>query len=550
MPTHGGAHGDAGQVGQTGQMSPVSRGRKGSRKGRKNNKSIRRPLPPAVLSATDACDCSLCSGEDFDPRRLIDELTAGAADLVASEDPLEAEIAGAAFVSIGAVAGEGFDEALLGGFIPAFEAQASTEALAMLLAIGSVTEGRAGKAASAAVDRLVQAGLTPPGWMAELREPVRVADCWRLSDSQKTASMLACSFHRAGRSHAVLISVNHLECGAADEITLLEADQLPAALEMIRAGARADGVELTQETLKAGEFRWQVEKALEARAVHDHDQPDLATPDLPIDADGLPDYPALAVLLRARMKALPTSRKPAASHGDTDEGHAELTTGQILARLAEDGDPVFGARTSALSRGRTMPGVLPATRANSDRPAPIYQIKVGLRGTKPPIWRRLQVPADISLARLHTIIQIAFDWYDSHLHVFETPYGEFGTADAELGHHAEAPVTFAQVAPGVGSKIRYTYDFGDDWEHTIVVEKVFDRDETVNYPRCTGGRRAAPPEDCGGIWGYADLTEVLADPTHPEHEDRLEWLGLSNAADFDPASFDAQAVTQALSRLC
>jgi hypothetical protein len=101
----------------------------------------------------------------------------------------------------------------------------------------------------------------------------------------------------------------------------------------------------------------------------------------------------------------------------------------------------------------------------------------------------------------------------------------------------------------MNSKLRYTYDFGDDWEHDILVEKVLDRNETVAYPRCTGGRRAAPPEDCGGIWGYAELVEVLNDPADPEHKDRLEWLGLDDAADFDPDRFDAEAVTQALAAL-
>src|SRR5262249_9892724 len=97
------------------------------------------------------------------------------------------------------------------------------------------------------------------------------------------------------------------------------------------------------------------------------------------------------------------------------------------------------------------------------------------------------------------------------------------------------------------SKIRYTYDFGDDWEHDILVEKVLARDEAASYPRCTGGRRAAPPEDCGGVWGYAELLEILGDPDHPEHEDKLEWLGLAGADGFDPAEFDAEEVTQELS---
>ena len=134
------------------------------------------------------------------------------------------------------------------------------------------------------------------------------------------------------------------------------------------------------------------------------------------------------------------------------------------------------------------------------------------------------------------------------MHAFETPYGSFGVADAELGHRAEAPVTLEQVAPAVNSRLCYTYDFGDDWEHDIVVEKVLDRGDAVVYPRCTGGRRAAPPDDCGGVWGYAELVEILSDPDHPEHEDRLEWLGLDDAG-FDPDRFDANAVTRALSNL-
>jgi len=493
-----------------------------------------------LFLAQDECDCPSCSGEDFDPQQLIDELTAGAADLLVSEDPLDAEITGAAFVSIGQLAGKAFEEALVGGFVPAFEAKATAEALAMLLAIGSVAEGRARNAASAAADRLVEAGIPRPGWAAELGERVTVADCWRLIDPQGTASMLVCSFHRAGRSHAVMMSVDHLNCGAAMEILLLHGDQLSDALDMVRADFGDDGLDITEGTLDPAEFRRHFENALDARAVHDNDQPGLGTDDVPIEEDGLPDYRTLATLFRARMNALPASSRPRAPHGE-DDRRVGLA---VLARLVGNG--IAGA---PIVPGSLAPAKLPARRTRSDGSAPVYQIKVGLRGAQPPIWRRLEVPADISLARLHTVIQVAFDWDGGHLHVFETPYGEFGVADADLGHRAEAPVTLEQVAPRVRSKIRYTYDFGDDWEHDILVEKVLDRDGTASYPRCTGGRRTAPPDDCGGIWGYADLVNVLADPDHPEHEDRLEWLGLEDAAEFDPAGFDANAVTRALSNL-
>src|SRR3954452_12269938 len=151
--------------GQTGRMSPVSRGRKGKKK---TAKSARQPIARDLFSAPDTCDCPACSGEDFDARRLIDEVLTGAADLVTSADPLEAELAGSVFVSIGAMAGDEFTEALVGELIPEFEARACPETVAMLLAIGSVAPDRVGKAASAAADRLVEAGLPRPGWVGEL----------------------------------------------------------------------------------------------------------------------------------------------------------------------------------------------------------------------------------------------------------------------------------------------------------------------------------------------------------------------------------------------
>lgn len=321
----------------------MSRGRQG----KKNKKSTRRPALPDLFGTQDECDCPSCSGEDFDPQRLIDELTADAGDLVGFEDPLDAEIAGAAFVSIGEMAGEVFQDALVGGFIPQFEARGSAEALAMVLAIGSVAQGRAGKAASAAADRLVQTGIPRPGWAAELGEPVTVTDCWRIIDTQGTASLLACSFHRAGRSHAVVMSVDHLDCGAATGIVLLGVDQLPETLEMMRAGARDGGCEITQEALDPAELRWQVEAALDARAVHDNDARELGLDAGPVDEDGLPDYRALAVLLRARMNAVPGSSKPTAPHGAGDGRRVGLTAVQMLAQRVPCGVARDGVRVVA-----------------------------------------------------------------------------------------------------------------------------------------------------------------------------------------------------------
>ncbi len=518
-------------------MSPVSRGRKG----KQNKRPNRRTSALSLVGAPDQCDCPACTGNDLDSRQLIDDMVAGAADVLESQDPLDAEVLGAIFVSIGAMVGDGFDEALIDGFIPEFEERADREALAMLLAIGSVASDEARKSAQLAADRLIADGVAEPAWTAELRENVTVGECQHLHDPQGTASIFACTFHRGTRSHAVMITVDNLDCGAASDIHLIDDGQLPDVLERLRAAARADGVEITTETLEAAEFRWQVEKALDARAVHDIDEMlDDDEAEGLVDDDG-PGYQPLALLVRTRMSALPAPNKPAAPHGHEGDNEAALSLLQMLEQFGATGGRGLpaGRRSSAVAK-------LPPKRKKSNGPAPVYQLKVGLAGAKPPIWRRLEVPADVSLSRLHVVIQVAFGWDDSHMHAFETPYGRFGTADAELGFRAEAPVTLEQVAPEVGSKLRYTYDFGDDWHHDIVVEKILDREPAVTYPRCTGGRRAAPPEDCGGVWGYADLVEILKDPTDPEHAERLEWLGLDAATDFAPDRFDAAAVTRAL----
>jgi hypothetical protein len=178
---------------------------------------------------------------------------------------------------------------------------------------------------------------------------------------------------------------------------------------------------------------------------------------------------------------------------------------------------------------------------------PVLQVKLSLLGvSKPPVWRRLLIPADIRLDRLHGVIQAAMGWEDYHMHAFSDGSCEYGLADPELGHRDERKATLDRLLKREGERIRYTYDFGDDWEHEIVLERVLAAEPGVRYPVCVTGNGACPPEDCGGVWGYEDLREALADPAHEQHAEMLEWLCLQAAAEFDPARFDVDEVNRAL----
>jgi hypothetical protein len=176
----------------------------------------------------------------------------------------------------------------------------------------------------------------------------------------------------------------------------------------------------------------------------------------------------------------------------------------------------------------------------------IYRLKVTLKGIKPPIWRRIEVP-DGTLGELHDILQTVMGWDDGHLHQFIVKGNRYGVP-SEDGFFMddtleEEQILLSQVA-GSGGKVRfvYEYDFGDSWHHEIVVEKVLEPEPGVTYPRCTAGARACPPEDCGGIWGYTELLDVLADPDCSEHSEKLEWLG----GGFDPDEFSVEEVNEAL----
>jgi len=184
--------------------------------------------------------------------------------------------------------------------------------------------------------------------------------------------------------------------------------------------------------------------------------------------------------------------------------------------------------------------------AESKGPSSIYQIEVTLKNSQPLIWRRIQVPGDILLSRLHAVLQIVMGWTNSHLHQFKAGGRYYGEPDPEFADRVEViderQTRLDQVAPAVKARFVYEYDFGDSWEHELVVEKILPPEKGEQYPRCTDGQRACPPDDVGGVWGYQDFLEAMRDPKHPEHEDMVEWIG----GEFDPEAFDLRGVNGAL----
>ncbi len=178
-----------------------------------------------------------------------------------------------------------------------------------------------------------------------------------------------------------------------------------------------------------------------------------------------------------------------------------------------------------------------------------YQLKISLLEIEPEIWRRLLVPRGVRLDRLHEILQVAMGWTNSHLHEFrvgDTRYGEPDPEFDERDVRDERNVRLFEVAPGVNDSFLYEYDFGDSWEHLVVVEKILTRPEGAgDLPVCLAGARACPPEDCGGVPGYESFLQAIGDPTHEEHQAMLTWVGGS----FDPEAFDLKSVNRLLQRM-
>ena len=177
---------------------------------------------------------------------------------------------------------------------------------------------------------------------------------------------------------------------------------------------------------------------------------------------------------------------------------------------------------------------------------PIYKLKITLVGIRPPIWRQIEIPASLRLCCLHSAIQVVMGWTDSHLHQFERngrnwgipewdEFGEFDLLD-------ERRTSIGEVLQSEGESLKYQYDFGDDWEHEITLQKILPARDT--HPVCFGGERRCPPEDVGGVMGYQEFLEAILDPSHENYEQFLRWAG-GHFLD----EFNVKAVNQKLSKM-
>lgn len=184
---------------------------------------------------------------------------------------------------------------------------------------------------------------------------------------------------------------------------------------------------------------------------------------------------------------------------------------------------------------------------NQGAPQTIYRLKLWLCDLKPLIWRRIEVPSAITLPKLHRTIQVAMGWEDYHLHAYHIGRRGYEIHDPEELYPSKARderrVKLQAVVATVGTEFGYTYDFGDGWEHRLLLEGIALAEPGAFYPRCVQGGRSAPPEDVGGTGGYEDYLDALADPNHDQHDELLAWRG-----PFDPERFDREAVNRKLQK--
>lgn len=391
---------------------------------------------------------------------------------------------------------------------------ADPPALAVLRAFSALSGTPISEVADAAAGELAASGVADRAWVTQLGR-IEATSCLRYDDVDGSQESLLIGFRYDRSEHAIVVLIDHNLGGGIKDCWITE------KTDTARSDAWAAAA--INPAIEVGEIDWTETDRVISAAL----QRPLCgeSPDQVRDAElYMPLLVRRAGVIRGALLA---DRSPS------------LVEGTPLAA------PPAGVPRAAVAKKKP-----PAGRSRSSGPA--LQLKVMLAGSKPPIWRRLMVPESITLERLHHVIQIAFGWTDSHLHLFQIGEADYGP-DGDWAEVRSERLRLSRLV-AVGERFSYVYDFGDDWRHVIQVEKRLPAGPESLGPRCVTGRRSAPPEDCGGVWGYQDLLDDLSNPDHAEPE-RLNWaveslgLDLADLATFDPAKFDVAQINEELSKL-
>jgi hypothetical protein len=435
-----------------------------------------------------------------DPAELIGRLARRAIAMIdESRTPLAAEMALADLLGMAEQSLEPGDHEfaaqtlaeMLAGLVLWAGREGTSGALALLRVIEVLGPLQVREMASEAAARLSASGLKDRPWAARIGRP-RLLRAWRYGDVSGEQDSVFVTFDYMSREHVVSVLIDHGLGGGVKDALVAEG----RALSRLRNDTAA---EMASNPLAEFEDLTLPAAAVRLAAA-------LAEDPCPVADDQIEDVARFLPLIRARLR---------------------LMAAELELSLPE---PVLPEVVGSLGDAET-----------------ILRLKVSLQGTTPPIWRRLEIPADLTLDGLHAVLQMAFGWTNSHLHAFEQvsagPRRVFGSQ--EIATEKEPRTRLSSLVTEPGDRLMYRYDFGDDWEHLITVEAAEPADDDITYPRCTGGRRNGPPEDCGGAPGYAHLLQVLAGPPDEEYSELLEWLGKG----FDPAAFDKDAVSSSLTPL-
>jgi hypothetical protein len=459
---------------------------------RSTHLSVVRDADPAPIAGTSH-DAPVDLPDDASPAEVT---AAVAGDLMAAvagaRRALEAELALCGMLGVVATGIEG-DETeqdnalhiLLGLIINYAERVRNADALAVLRVCAALGPPDTRAAAGAAADRVASSGVVDRPWAGRIGRPTFLR-AWRYGDIFGNQFSVGALFDERGRDHALMVLVDNQLGGGVKDAWVAEGADARGMRDMIAARMADDPDAYFDD----------IDVATVAEALRDA----LVCPPCPEQDDQIEDVGAHLWLVRSRAERLAELAGIPASAGPDAEDAVTGPSGDVL------------------------------------------RLKVSLQGIRPPIWRRLEVPASISLSRLHTVLQCAFDWSGGHLYCFEVGDGRRGGGVLEGAALRRTRLRDLVGAPG--DRLRYRYDFGDDWEHLVEVEDRHAPEPGRRYPACTGGRRAAPPEDCGGIPGFAALLEALADPEHPDHDEMTAWV----PDGYDPARFDVAAVDAALPR--